>query len=62
MARKKSVIAIDGSLYQYHPNMHRYLIDFIKELAPGHDFDIILAEDGSGKGAGLAAAALIKQS
>lgn len=40
--------------------MHQLLVDFIRDLAPGHDFDIILAEDGSGKGAGLAAAALLK--
>ena len=61
MDKIKSVIAIDGSLYQYHPKIHDYLMDFIKVLAPNHEFQIILAEDGSGKGAGLAAAAIVNQ-
>lgn len=60
MNRPKSTVAIDGSLYKHHPLMHQLLVDYIRDLAPGLDFDIILAEDGSGKGAGLAAAALLK--
>lgn len=54
--RPRTVVAIDGSLYKYHPRIHEYMVDRIKLLSPGKEFEIILAEDGSGKGAGLAAA------
>ena len=56
IGKKRSVIAIDGSLYSNHPRIHKLMMDVIKELSPGQDFDIIEAKDGSGKGAGLAAA------
>ncbi len=49
-------IAIDGSVYKYHPKFHTLMTDFIKELMPNRKFKLILAEDGSGKGAGLVAA------
>ncbi|KAJ6641220.1 Hexokinase [Pseudolycoriella hygida] len=49
-------IAIDGSLYKFHPRMKSWLEDIIEERAPGKTFRLILAMDGSGKGAGLATA------
>ncbi len=49
-------IAIDGSVYKNHPKFHKLMTDFISELIPGKNFKLILAEDGSGKGAGLLAA------
>lgn len=53
-------IAIDGSLYRKHPKLKRLLTDFISALAPGRKFDHFLAEDGSGKGAGLVVAAMYR--
>lgn len=58
IARERNVIAIDGSLYSHHPSMHKLMMDVISELSPGKSFDIINAKDGSGMGAGLAAAVL----
>lgn len=59
IGRKRCVIAIDGSLYSKHPLLHRLMIDVIGELTPGQEFNIIEAKDGSGKGAGLAAACCV---
>lgn len=61
MGKESATVAIDGSLYKHHPKMHTLLTDYISVLAPGRKFKIILAEDGSGKGAGLVAAAAMKQ-
>lgn len=49
-------IAIDGSVYKKHPKLHTLITDFIRELSPERKFKVFLAEDGSGKGAGLVAA------
>ncbi|XP_076317371.1 hexokinase-4-like isoform X2 [Tachypleus tridentatus] len=56
MKKKFVTIAIDGSLYNKHPKLHQLMTDFIAEMAPEHKFKLMLAEDGSGKGAGLVAA------
>ena len=61
--KPRTVVAIDGSLYKNHPNMHRLMTDFIGQLVPtGKQFHLILAEDGSGKGAGIVAALASKLS
>jgi hexokinase len=53
---RDTVIAIDGSLYKYHPNIDGYMRPCIRSLLKDDKkFDLILAEDGSGKGAGLVA-------
>jgi len=56
MEKDDVTIAVDGALYKHHPNYKKYMELFIKELAPNNKFQMILAEDGSGKGAGLVAA------
>lgn len=56
--RKSISIAIDGSMYKKHPKLGKLMSDFINELAPGYNVSHFLAEDGSGKGAGLVVAAL----
>jgi hexokinase len=61
MARDEVTVAFDGSLYKYHPRMKKMIEDYITVLAPGRKFNLILAEDGSGKGAGLVAAVASKQ-
>ncbi|CAL1279146.1 unnamed protein product [Larinioides sclopetarius] len=56
MDKEDVTIAIDGSLFKHHPKYDKYMEKFIATLAPGKKFQMILAEDGSGKGAGLVAA------
>lgn len=56
MDRQETVIAVDGSLFKYHPKLPGLMEKHIEALAKGHKFELILAEDGSGKGAGLIAA------
>ncbi|TMW53113.1 hypothetical protein DOY81_001841 [Sarcophaga bullata] len=48
------VVGIDGSVYRLHPHYHNLLTAKIKELArPECKFDLMLSEDGSGRGAAL---------
>ncbi|KAK2715275.1 hypothetical protein QYM36_010053 [Artemia franciscana] len=54
--REECTIAVDGSLYKYHPRLHHLLEHYIIKMTPGKKFSLLLAEDGSGKGAGLIAA------
>ncbi|KAK7793817.1 hypothetical protein R5R35_014322 [Gryllus longicercus] len=50
-------VGIDGSVYRYHPHFHNLMMDKIATLVtPGLKFDIMLSEDGSGRGAALVAA------
>lgn len=56
MNKDDVTIAVDGSLFKLHPKYKKYMELFIRELAPNKKFQLILAEDGSGKGAGLVAA------
>ena len=60
MDKPSATIAVDGSVYKKHPKMHKLMTNFIGQLAPGIKFKMILAEDGSGKGAGLVAAVAMK--
>lgn len=54
--QKDVVVAIDGSLYKHHPKIDSYMRSCIRSLLKDNkQFDLILAEDGSGKGAGLVA-------
>ncbi|KAG5880593.1 hypothetical protein JTB14_002399 [Gonioctena quinquepunctata] len=57
MDEKKVTIGIDGSVYRFHPHFHNLMMEKIKELAdPSIEFDLMLSEDGSGRGAALVAA------
>lgn len=50
-------VAVDGSLYRYHPKFHDFMMEKISSLIkPGLKFKLMLSEDGSGKGAALVAA------
>ncbi|XP_075222141.1 hexokinase A isoform X3 [Lycorma delicatula] len=50
-------VGVDGSVYRFHPHFHNLLVEKIKCLVkPGVTFDIMLSEDGSGRGAALVAA------
>ncbi|XP_018024784.1 hexokinase-1 [Hyalella azteca] len=56
MERPHVVIAIDGSLYEFHPRFRPLMIKLIGDMAPDHTFELRLSRDGSGKGAALVAA------
>ncbi|XP_074644082.1 hexokinase-like isoform X2 [Tubulanus polymorphus] len=50
-------VAIDGSLYRFHPKFRDLMMEKIEELInPGIKFKLELSTDGSGKGAALVAA------
>ncbi|XP_018013710.1 hexokinase type 2 isoform X2 [Hyalella azteca] len=57
IAQKKVTVAVDGSVYRFHPFFHDMMVEIIKRLVkPGIEFDLMLSEDGSGRGAALVAA------
>ncbi|XP_045467648.1 hexokinase type 2 isoform X1 [Harmonia axyridis] len=57
MGEKKVTIGIDGSVYRYHPHFHNLMMEKIGNLTePGIVYDLMLSEDGSGRGAALVAA------
>lgn len=61
MNEKFVVIAVDGSVYRCHPHYHSLLVEKTKELVnPGIEFELMLSEDGSGRGAALVAAVAIR--
>ncbi|XP_017018685.1 hexokinase type 2 [Drosophila kikkawai] len=54
-------IAVDGSVYRYHPTYPSMLEHHMKKLLkPGVKFELVCSEDGSGRGAALAAATTVK--
>jgi len=62
MKRPHTTVGMDGSLYKFHPHFSRLMRLKVGELVnPSYGFNIVLSEDGSGRGAGLAAAALATQ-
>lgn len=62
MARPYTTVAVDGSVYKYHPHFHGIMEKKTCELVnPAYKFDIRLSEDGSGRGAGLVAALATQQ-
>ncbi|KII73389.1 Hexokinase [Thelohanellus kitauei] len=51
-----SRIAADGSMFRRHTTFVHYVEEYIRQILPGNlDFAIELIDDGSGKGAALAA-------
>jgi len=57
MNEKSVVVAVDGSVYRYHPHFHNMMTEAIEKLVlPDINFDLMLSEDGSGRGAALVAA------
>jgi len=60
MKWSENTIAIDGSLYRYHPYLHDMMTEKLAELAPDYKCKLILAEDGSGRGAAFVAAVAVR--
>jgi len=56
-------VGVDGSVYRFHPKFHDLMMEKIRSLVPDHiQFDIMLSEDGSGRGAALVAAVASRDS
>jgi len=59
MDYKDVVIAIDGSLFRFHPHFKNVMRSRISQMMGiNFKFDLLLSEDGSGRGAALVAAVL----
>ncbi|XP_055909640.1 hexokinase type 2-like [Eupeodes corollae] len=55
-------VGVDGSVYRFHPKFHNLMFEKIKSLIkPGIHFDLMLSEDGSGRGAALVAAVACRE-
>ena len=62
MDYKDVKIAVDGSLFRHHPHLHNVMKSRITQMmGVDYKFDMILSEDGSGRGAALVAAVLQDQ-
>jgi len=59
MDYKDVVVAIDGSLFRYHPHFKNVMHSRISQMMGiDYNFDLMMSEDGSGRGAALVAAVL----
>jgi hexokinase len=56
----ENTVAIDGSLYRHHPKLHAMMTAWLTELAPTTKCQLVLAEDGSGRGAAFVAAVAVR--
>ncbi|XP_037938345.1 hexokinase type 2 isoform X2 [Teleopsis dalmanni] len=55
-------VGVDGSVYRFHPKFHNLMVEKISQLVkPGISFDLMLSEDGSGRGAALVAAVACRE-
>lgn len=62
MDEPRVTVGIDGSVYRFHPHFHALMCDKIAQLVrPGIQFDLMLSEDGSGRGAALVAAVACRE-
>jgi len=62
MQREHTTVGVDGSVYRHHPHFHNIMVRKIRELTdPKYSFDLMLSEDGSGRGAALVAAVAHRQ-
>ncbi|XP_047525152.1 hexokinase type 2 isoform X2 [Pieris napi] len=62
MNEPRVTVGIDGSVYRFHPHFHALMCEKIAQLVrPGIQFDLMLSEDGSGRGAALVAAVACRQ-
>ncbi|KAL1283360.1 Hexokinase [Trichinella pseudospiralis] len=50
IGKKKAIVGIDGSTYRFHPFLHSWVKDKVRELLdPNIDFHLVQAGDGSGR-------------
>lgn len=63
MDRPEVTVGVDGSVYRYHPHVHRLMSEQIAKLVkPEMKVELMLSEDGSGRGAALVAAVASRES
>jgi len=56
MGLNNVTVAVDGSVYRFHPHFHDLMVEKIQQLVnPGTTFGLMLSEDGSGRGAAIVA-------
>lgn len=61
MDEKSVTIGVDGSVYRFHPYFHKLMVEKTRQLTrPDIKFDLMLSEDGSGRGAALVAAVAVR--
>ncbi|XP_034650243.1 hexokinase type 2 [Drosophila subobscura] len=61
ISNRRIVVGMDGSVYRYHPKFDAYMRYTMHKLVKSDkEFDIMLSEDGSGRGAALVAAVASK--
>uniref|UniRef100_A0A183V6K0 Phosphotransferase n=1 Tax=Toxocara canis TaxID=6265 RepID=A0A183V6K0_TOXCA len=61
MQKPYVTVGIDGSVYRFHPNFAHILDEKIDQLlAPNLEYQLMLSEDGSGRGAALVAAVAVR--
>ncbi|XP_055694285.1 hexokinase type 2 isoform X4 [Lutzomyia longipalpis] len=57
MEEPNVTVGVDGSVYRFHPKFHDLMMEKTRQYVnPGINFDLMLSEDGSGRGAALVAA------
>ncbi|KAK6050219.1 hypothetical protein COOONC_12279 [Cooperia oncophora] len=57
MKRPYVTVGVDGSVFRFHPTFPRLLDEKIDQLIEGDiEYQLMLSEDGSGRGAALVAA------
>lgn len=50
-------VGVDGTVYRLHPKFKGYMFEKMRQMVQPHiEFDLMLSEDGSGRGAALVAA------
>ncbi|XP_063221189.1 hexokinase type 2-like [Bacillus rossius redtenbacheri] len=62
MGFKDVTVGVDGSVYRYHPHYHDYMMSVMtKMIDKGTKFEMVLSNDGSGRGAAIVAAVAAKE-
>ena len=57
IGKRRITVGMDGSVYKFHPHFGRRMQRVVTRLVCDCiQFDMVLSEDGSGRGAALAAA------
>ncbi|XP_031163929.2 hexokinase-2-like [Sander lucioperca] len=60
LARLKTTVGVDGTVYRKHPKFSEKLRATVRRLAPECDITFLVSEDGSGKGAAMVTAVALR--
>ena len=62
MDHKQTTVAVDGSLFRFHPHFSRKIEHRVQQLmGAAYTFKMLMSVDGSGRGAAIVAASLYNQ-